>query len=65
MATYTVSFLGFDGDVQTRQTLECASDDDAIDIVGDSTHPHSIDLHEGARHVVRFPPWPRVPIGGG
>lgn len=57
MAIYTVTFLGADGDVLERRTLECGCDDDAIDIVGESAHPYAIDIHEDERHVVRCPRW--------
>lgn len=59
MAIYTITFISADGGVLERCTLECGCDDDAIDIVGESAHPHAIDIHEGERHVVRCPPWSR------
>jgi hypothetical protein len=60
MPTYTITFRGLDGGVHSQKDTECACDDDAIDAAGDSTHPYEIDVHEGDRHVVRFPPWPRL-----
>lgn len=60
MAEYTITFLGADGAPMSQKTIICDCDDDAIDLVGDSTHLHGIDIHHGERHVVRFPPWPRV-----
>lgn len=59
MADYTVTFLGPDGSLVGQETVTCDCDDDVIDLVGESSHPHAIDIHHGDRHVVRFPPWPR------
>lgn len=59
MADYTVTFLGLDGSPIGQETITCDCDDDAIDLVGASNHPHEIDIHHAERHVVRFPPWPR------
>ena len=59
MAQYTIHFLDAHGAIEATQTHECHCDDDAIDLVGESEHPHAIDVLDGARHVVRFPPWSR------
>lgn len=57
MARYTIHFLDANGEIQATHLHECPTDDDVIDFAGDSGHPHAIDVFDGARHVVRFPPW--------
>lgn len=57
MAQYTVHLLDAHGEVEVTFAHECSCDDDVVDFVGHSEHPHAIDVFEGARHVVRFPPW--------
>ena len=62
MAPYRVRLYDENGGVETEYVVDFAHDDDAIDRVGDSEHPHAMDIWEGDRHVARFPPW-RAPAG--
>jgi hypothetical protein len=59
LAVYTVTLFNADGSVHRQHELQCESDDHVIDLVGESDHPHAIDIHQGERHVVRIPPWRR------
>jgi hypothetical protein len=58
MAPYRIALLAGDGTVHDERVIECAYDDEVIDHVGRSDHPHEIDVWQGQRHVARFPPWP-------
>ena len=61
MAAYRVRFFTEDGAVHSERVIECEHDDEAIDQVGESAHPHAIEVWRGARRVAHFPPW-RGPI---
>ncbi len=65
MTSYRVSLLAADGSVHREQMIDCASDDEAIDRVGEFDYPHVIDLWQGNRHVARFPPWRGPKLGAG
>lgn len=58
MAPYTVSFLGPDEEIVAQEVRWFEHDDNAIDEIGRSDHPHAIHVHQGERLVARFPPWP-------
>ncbi len=58
MVPYTVSFLGPDEEVVTKEVRYFESDDHALDEIGRSDHPYAIQVHQGERIVARFPPWP-------
>lgn len=57
MPRYTIIYLDAGGAPLWSDHIERACDDDIIDHVGESTHPHAIDIYDGARHVARCPPW--------
>lgn len=54
MPLYTATFFNSDETVGYQQQIDAADDDAVIDAVGESLHPHAIDVHEGERHVGRF-----------
>jgi hypothetical protein len=56
MATYSITFFTAKGEVCGRQILYCRTDDEVIDRVGASAHPHAIKIVQGERTVVDFPP---------
>ena len=62
MPAYRVTFLDEDECAIRTEALTAGSDDDAIDQIGRSAHPYAIDIHDGDRLVVRFPPWPAGPL---
>ena len=59
MAPYTISYLGAAGELLQRQEQWFRNDDDALDTIGQSKHPHQILVYQQCRLVARFPPWPR------
>ena len=67
MSPYAITFLGEDGAPLGSEVRWFGHDDDAIDEVGSSDHPHVIVLHQGDRLVARFPPWPPAdaPVSAG
>ncbi len=56
MSPYRVRLYDEDGGVQGEYVMEFDQDDDAIDRIGESDHPHAMDVWDGDRHVARFPP---------
>jgi len=58
MSPYTVSFLGPAREVLVEEVQWFEHDDDALDMIGRSNHPHEIEVRQGQRLVARFPPWP-------
>jgi hypothetical protein len=55
MRRYTIVYLDAHGAAATSSVLQCDCDDDVIEIVGQSTHPHAIDIFETDRRVARCP----------
>ncbi len=58
MAPYAVSFMGPNKEILVEEVRWFAHDDDALDEIGRSKHPHEIQVRQGERMVARFPPWP-------
>jgi hypothetical protein len=58
MASYTIHFLGPDSGVVATDVRWFEHDDQALDAVGRSAHPHEILVRQGERLVARFPSWP-------
>ena len=57
MAPYVVSFLGPDREVLSEEVHWFENDDQALDTIGRSSHPHEIHVRERKRLVARFPTW--------
>ena len=58
MAPYRITLLNTDGDVQDEHLIDLVHDDAAIDRADAFAHPHAIEVWQGERHVVTFPPLP-------
>ena len=54
-----ISYLGAAGELVERQEQWFHHDGHALDTIGHGNHPNEIHVHQGARLVARFPPWPR------
>ncbi|OQW60443.1 MAG: hypothetical protein A4S17_00695 [Proteobacteria bacterium HN_bin10] len=61
MRAYIVTYFDRNGGVEKQDALRFASDDAAIDAVGESPHRHAIEIKDGERLVARFPPWLATP----
>lgn len=56
MAPYQISYFALDGSIVHSEQILFRDDDQAIDWVGASDHPHEIHLHQGERLVAKVPP---------
>jgi hypothetical protein len=62
---YSISFLNADGGVDDLAEIEARDDDHVTGLARLIRHPHALDVHDGARHVVRLAPWPLRSSGEG
>lgn len=58
MAPYAISFLWPDDEVVAEEVRWFKHDDQALDEIGRSNHPHAIFVREGGCLVAQMPPWP-------
>lgn len=56
MRRYTIVYFDAHDAILMSSVLHCACDDDAIEIVGESTHPYAMHIFESERQVARCPP---------
>lgn len=64
MRAHVVFYFERQGEIETRESILGASDDDGIVAGGENEHTHVIEIMNSDRLAARFPPWRRFDVGG-